>query len=60
MKKFTRFILKAMPLIALVLGLLIYAFGCSGDSMVIEIFGGLFILAGLIIFAERKWAAEEK
>lgn len=60
MKKFTRIFLSILPVLVMVFGLLIYAVGCMMDAMIVEIFGALFVLGGIIAFAERKWAAEEK
>ena len=58
MKKITSLFLKLLPLLTIIFGLLVYAVGCLVDAMIIEIFGALFILGGIIAFAERKWARE--
>ena len=48
-------LIKLIPVLLLVFGLLIYVGGCVVDSMAVELFGSFFLFLGIAIFAERKW-----
>ena len=47
-------------ILSLVIGLLFFALECSGDSIVIEAFGTIVLIPGLLALVARIWPEKER